>query len=259
MTPSRIARTLGLVGVAAFLALAARTSTATPAFEDDPTLPPSIPVEQLSPAFDAPIIVAPVPTIPPPPPPMLDPEPKDKDEDKPTKKAEPVIEPLPIAPANSFIDLGGDDLAPIAPAPESPNVDPPKAPEPVVDDLLPEPVRVEPRKAWRAEREGAPGRTPTPADAAVEIPSVNIDDPDAQARSFVERNQREAEARLKTLNDEAESLRVRLAKVEAAIGQWQALVDAMKGARDAATAPKAAAAPEPRAARAQDVPAPPLR
>lgn len=362
MTPARIARFLGLVGLAAFLGLAARTSTATPAFEDDQTPPPpptiggatlikdpkpllvsqvdGFPFSQdnpepagLNPPPTPDEIIPPhepaaegrddlglapsLPDIPPPPAMELEskPKPKDNDKDKPAKEAAPEIVPAPIAPIESADDdappiapdFTGDDFPGIDPTPEPLSIDPAKAPKPVVDDLstapvpapapTPAPARAERPKAWRAEREGSSPRVQVEVPVQVdEVPAVASNDPDAQARSFVERNQREAEARLKALQGEAEDLRGRLTKLEAAIQQWQSLADAMKKAQASAatvepeasqpkpasaeakatTSPKAeaevatsleplpasrqaAVAAQPQAARAQDVPAPPLR
>jgi len=347
ITPSRIARFLGLVGLAAFLGLAARTSTATQAFDGDETPPPPPPPtiggaslineprpvlvsrvdafpfaqDDSEPAALTPP-VAPDEIIPPhepavdplgdldpiPAPPATVSKPKDKPEakdtkGKPAKDAAPEIVPAPLAPADSLDnappiapDLTGDDFPAITPTPEPLSVDPAKAPQVPVDDPIPAPAPVERPKAWKPQRDDSPRPVPAPApagDIVVQIdeaPVITSNDPDAQARSFVERNQREAEARLKALQGEAEELRGRLAKIEAAIQQWQSLADAMRKAQgaavkteapqpkpeapaDAETQPKATtsleplpAAPrqavlvsEPQSARAQDVPAPALR
>jgi len=360
MTPARIARILGLVGLAAFLGLAARTSTATPAFDDDQTPPPpptvggasliKDPKPVLVSRVDAfpftqdepePSVISPAPApdelIPPhepaaeggadsdgflplpdiPPPPSMDSKSTDKDKEKakPAKEAAPEVVPAPLAPVESADDappiapaeFTGDDFPGIAPTPEPLSIDPAKAPKPAADvpalaDPVPapkpapapapvvdSPVAAERPKAWRAERDGSPARSPVEVAVEIdEVPAVVSSDPDVQARSFVERNQREAEERLKALQGEAEELRGRLTKLEAAIQQWRNLADAMKKAQvDAAvkaetprpkpespTAPAAEAAAslepqpaprqaalvaEPHAARAQDVPAPPLR
>jgi len=57
------------------------------------------------------------------------------------------------------------------------------------------------------------------------------DDPEKAAQSFVERNQKEAEAHLKALTTEAEQLRSRLAKLDSGIKKWQNLLTALKAAQ----------------------------
>jgi len=325
ITPSRIARVLGLVGLAAFLGLAARTSTATQAFDDGvPPPPPAIggaalikdPKPLLVSRVDGfpftqdepdPSTITPVPApdvlIPPhepaaeghdelvpiPAPPAPDSEPK-------PKPAKETVPPIALDPADSadaappiVPDLTGDDFPSIDPTPEPLSIDPATAPLAPIDTPIPAPA--ERPKAWRADREGASRSAPTSA-IVVEIdeaPAVSSNDPGAQARSFVERNQREAEERLKALQAEADELRDRLSKLDDAIQQWQSLADAMRTARDAAAVQTEAPQPkpadretpaqaeaattleplpaprqaglgsQPQSARAQDVPAPPLR
>jgi hypothetical protein len=53
------------------------------------------------------------------------------------------------------------------------------------------------------------------------------DDPEQNARSFVERSRKEAQDELKKLKEEAERLRTRLGKVEAGIRRWEALLAAL--------------------------------
>ena len=57
------------------------------------------------------------------------------------------------------------------------------------------------------------------------------EDPEKTAQSFVERNQKEAEAHLKSLTTEAEQLRARLAKLDSGIKKWQILLTALKAAQ----------------------------
>jgi hypothetical protein len=57
------------------------------------------------------------------------------------------------------------------------------------------------------------------------------EDPEKAAQSFVERNQKEAEANLKALTTEAEQLRARLAKLDSGIKKWQNLLTALKAAQ----------------------------
>lgn len=353
ITPSRIARFVGLVGLTAFLALAARTTTATQSFAEDETPPPP-PIIGRASLFDGPRPVlasrvdesplaidepepspadppiAPDAIIPPHQPaaddlplitdlPSLSPSPADGSKDNAKSKVEekkgnepakapklakdeaPEVVPAPLAPSEADAppiapDLTGDDFPSINPAIEPLSIDPAKASQIAIDDPddhldpLPAPTPIDRARAWKAQS----GNGPQPAGArgvavdVVDAPVIASSDPDAQARSFVERNQREAEARLQALESEAEELRGRLTKIEAAIQQWRSLADAMRKAQEPADAkpeapevearaeapqPQAAtnleAIPtppqqtafgaEPRSARAQDVPAPPLR
>ncbi len=73
--------------------------------------------------------------------------------------------------------------------------------------------------------------SPLPAAPAESQSAPPSDDPEQAARTFVERNQREAEEHLKALTDEAQQLRARLAKLESGIKKWQALVTALKGSQ----------------------------
>lgn len=348
ITPSRIVRFVGFVGLAAFLGLAARTTTATQSYGEAGTPPPPPIVSRASlvdeprPVLasrvgDSPFAIdepepspgdppiAPDSIIPPHEPsggdlpiltdlPSLSPSPaadgKDQGKDKggeknkkdelaesPEPKKAPASEivPAPLAPVADddappiAPDLTGDDFPSINPAIEPLSIDPAKASQVAIDDPLPAPLPVDRARTWKAQ----PGDAPQPSRArdvvaGDEPPAVASSDPDAQARSFVERNQREAEARLEALESEAEELRGRLAKIEAAIQQWRSLADAMRKAQESAddkketgdlepeapqpqasttleaiptpprqTAFGAGAAPQ--AARAQDVPAPPLR
>lgn len=348
ITASRIVRFVGLVGLTAFLALAARTTTATQSFAEDETPPPPpivgraslldgprpvlasrvdespLAIDQPEPSPGDPPI-APDPIIPPHQPaaddlplitdlPSLSPSPatgyKDKEKGevkekkgdepakapKPAKDETPEVVPAPIAPVDADAppiapDLTGDDFPSINPAIEPLSIDPAKASQIAIDDPddhldpLPAPTPIDRARAWKAQ----PGNGPQPPRAGgvgvdvVDAPVIASSDPDAQARSFVERNQREAEARLQALESEAEELRGRLTKIEAAIQQWRSLADAMRKAQEPADAkpepleeaaqPQASTAleaiptpprqaafgAEPRSARAQDVPAPPLR
>jgi hypothetical protein len=53
------------------------------------------------------------------------------------------------------------------------------------------------------------------------------DDPEKNARAFLEQNRRVAQGELRNLKDEAERLRTRLGKVEAGIRRWEALLAAL--------------------------------
>jgi hypothetical protein len=66
----------------------------------------------------------------------------------------------------------------------------------------------------------------------VQEPAASPDDnPEKAAQSFVERNQKEAEAHLKALTAEAEQLRARLTRLESGIKRWQVLVNALRSAQ----------------------------
>ncbi|AMV38849.1 hypothetical protein [Planctomyces sp. SH-PL62] len=65
-------------------------------------------------------------------------------------------------------------------------------------------------------------------------PRASIDDPDARARSFVERNRKEAEEQLKVLREESAQLKARLGRIEAGIRRWEALADALNRSEDKA-------------------------
>ncbi len=53
------------------------------------------------------------------------------------------------------------------------------------------------------------------------------DDPEKNARAFLEQNRKVAQGELRNLKDEAERLRTRLGKVEAGIRRWEALLAAL--------------------------------
>jgi hypothetical protein len=86
----------------------------------------------------------------------------------------------------------------------------------------------------KAEAPGAPSdplpspTTPPGLDTAAPSPAApEADDPEKNARAFVERNRKEARDELKKLKDEAERLRTRLGKVEAGIRRWETLLAAL--------------------------------
>jgi hypothetical protein len=55
-----------------------------------------------------------------------------------------------------------------------------------------------------------------------------IDDPMGAVESFLQRNQKEADDSIKALTQEAEALRARLQKVEAALGRWKGVAQALE-------------------------------
>ena len=84
------------------------------------------------------------------------------------------------------------------------------------------PLATEP-KAPEPSGHALPSAEPSPAAAN--------EDPELSAQSFVERNEKEAEERLKALTAEAEQLRARLNKLESGIKKWENLVNALKTAQ----------------------------
>lgn len=121
----------------------------------------------------------------------------------------------------------------------------------------PPPIAAEAAKATAAEPLATPANLPPPAIPSDVTPSFSTaadsrtapnptlasepaaspgDDPEKSAQSFVERNQKEAEAHLKALTAEADQLRARLARLESGIKRWQVLVNALRSAQGVATA-----------------------
>lgn len=66
-----------------------------------------------------------------------------------------------------------------------------------------------------------------PVSASAKEPSEVADDPVGTVESFLQRNRKEADDSIKSLTQEAEMLRARLQKVEAALGRWQAIAGAL--------------------------------
>lgn len=204
ITATRLTRILGILGVVGFLAHATSSLATSGAYQD--------PIA--SPASAAAVEAAP---------PPKEPEPI---KDLPAVPDEPGLDlaDLPAAPA-AKAELPADvkEEAPLAvPAPppaEEPN------PLPPARDLTSGPVPAVPPAAAGPE---ADRPAPRPARVAPKREPVEpTDDPDAHARTFVERNRREADEQLKTLRDEAAQLKGRLARVEAGIRRWEALSDAL--------------------------------
>jgi hypothetical protein len=67
---------------------------------------------------------------------------------------------------------------------------------------------------------------PVPIEAAP-VAAPDPGDPMNAVESFLQRNRREADDSIKALTQEAEALRARLARVEAALGRWQAVSAAL--------------------------------
>ncbi len=193
VTPTRIARGLGILGVIAFMAMATGSSIATSNLQDDPAA-------ALAPAFPAGL------DDPAPAPATLDPAPPDA---APAPTAPEPLKDLPPAPAEPALKL---DIPPAPATAPHPAAAPAAIDEPAANPLPP-------------AREREPIATPEPAPAA--RPRSSADDPDAKARSFVERNRKEADEQLKALREEAAQLRARLGRVEAGIRRWESLAEAL--------------------------------
>lgn len=232
ITATRITRALGVLGVVGLLAHATTSLATSGAAYQDPGPAPE-PAPAASAVDDAPLPGAPEPVK------DLPPPPDEPALDLAVPPASPILESKPLgaikpeaAPAASPAPLPDDETDPLPPARElkpRPSAAIPPAPrDPVGDEFDRPAARPEPRAA-------EPDFDPA-------------DDPDADARSFVERNRREAQEQLKGLREEAARLKGRLARVEAGIRRWEALADAMeRGAQDKTAA---ATGDDPRAIRA---------
>ena len=143
-----------------------------------------------------------------PPPPQALPAPAPSRAEQATASA-----PPPIAPEEAK-----------APASE-PSATPSSLPPPAI------PGDAAPSSGTAADSRTAP--TPTLAQEPTASPG---EDPEKSARSFVERNQKEAEEHLKALTAEADQLRARLTRLESGIKRWQVLVNALRSAQGMATA-----------------------
>jgi len=213
VTPTRIARALGVLGVIGFMALATTSSIATSDLQDDP-LAPGLPVAPAGALPDGPI-------------PGPAPEPKPLD-----APALPDAAPAPTEP---------EPLKELPPAPDEPSLKIESTPTPAPAPAAIEEPEANPLPPARELQPSAPKAAPTPpavddrpAREPAPRPRASADDPDARARSFVERNRKEADEQLKALRDEAAQLKARLARVEAGIRRWEALSDALGRTEDRA-------------------------
>ena len=106
--------------------------------------------------------------------------------------------------------------------------------------------------AW--SKPGAQVPQSPPADRAMvpaEVPPANNDDPMAAVDEFLGRNRKEADESIKALAREAETLRARLQKVEAALARWQSVSNALNQ-----DAPQAASGPD-QSVLLESIPTPP--
>ncbi|QEH37788.1 hypothetical protein OJF2_63790 [Aquisphaera giovannonii] len=202
-----------------------------------------------------------------------------KSDDPPGTAADPKAAPatppasIPVAPAEDLDDAKGPPPLTIltsAPADEKPADAPKPAPAPPRPVAPPTAERREatapasgpsvPATDPAVKAVGKPALEPTPAAAPQPIGKaaapttgpfpvatagarVGSDDPEASARSFVERGAREAEEHLRALTAEAEDLRGRLERLESGIKQWEGVLRALKGSRHAREIPGQAIAP----------------
>lgn len=262
ITATRISRALGVLGVVGFLAHATTSLATSGAAYQDPAVPPE-PAPAASALDAAPLPTAPEPVkdLPPvpdePEPIVIPPVPAPKPEAPPAAKIETAPAPsdalkdLPPPPDEPELDLVAPPTA-AAPKPEIPpaaKIETAPAATPAVPAGEPA-SRPSTRKlapGWEPSIDAAPeAEEDRPAERPTRQNAARVesaDDPDAQARTFLERNRREAEGQLKALRDEAAQLKARLARVEAGIRRWEALADALdRGGRDQAQPQPAAAA-----------------
>ncbi|WP_165249149.1 hypothetical protein [Paludisphaera soli] len=208
VTPTRIARGLGILGVIAFMAVATGSSIATSNLQDDPAaaLAPALPA-----GLDDPT----------PAPGTLDPAPALPDAAPAPTKPEPLKD-LPAAPDEPALKL---DIPPAPATTPRPTAAPAPIDEPAANPLPP---------AREREPIAAPEPIAVPEPAPAARPRPSADDPDAKARSFVERNRKEADEQLKALREEAAQLKARLGRVEAGIRRWESLAEALDRSEDRA-------------------------
>jgi hypothetical protein len=102
-------------------------------------------------------------------------------------------------------------------------------PEPRHDEALAPPaVESEQPVSVKAH---SPERAATTTSVGEASTLMHMEDPELSAQAFAERNQKEAEQRLKALTAEAESLRTRLNKLESGIKMWENLLNSLKAAQ----------------------------
>jgi hypothetical protein len=143
-----------------------------------------------------------------------------KPADEPAKTGTAAPEPasLPSAPTEviktkEVVAIPAQDLSPPPAMPSDPGpmaLPPIATPQPVGAGELP----AEPKRDTPA---------PSPASAAHDA----LTDPEAAAKAFVERSQKEADGAIQALGKEAEALRARLQKVEAGLARWESVKEAL--------------------------------
>ncbi len=140
-----------------------------------------------------------------------------------------VADPLPAPEPGPSFALPSD--VPALPSAEPPPTEPTSTPGPMpVADAGPLPP---------AEPPPAPAEL---APAAVAAPALG-DDPMGAVDSFLRRNRKEADDSIESLTREAEMLKVRIAKVDAALARWRSVSAALD--RDAKAEPRSTPAPGP--------------
>ncbi|WP_165226300.1 hypothetical protein [Aquisphaera insulae] len=240
MTPSRVVRSLGILGLIAWFGMVGWVAKSSKAQNsgtiDEPPKP--APVDAQAPPAATPTAVA-APIAPvgglddlnsPPPLPAVSPADAMLEQN-----AAPVPPPYPPGPADRAIKTAA------AAAPAGSAVKP-AATAPAVSAAKPA-ATAAPAPVGSAASSPAASPAPMPIGPASAVPTTSpipvaragapkgSDDPESSARSFVERNAREAEEHLRALTAEAEELRGRLEKLESGIKQWEGVLRALKGSR----------------------------
>jgi hypothetical protein len=135
--------------------------------------------------------------------------------------------------------------APPSGRPEEAKVAVPQSPAGTASELaLPPPEAGAATEPTAAPEFKASADALAPVTGAAGNQAVEVDDPEKVAIVFVEHNYAHAEAQLKSLKEEAEKLRARLAKVEAGIKRWDRVLVALAQSQGlAAVAPSTELAP----------------
>ena len=139
-------------------------------------------------------------------------------------RAEPIPDPLTLAESNPPLPPAIDEIPPSLPP--SPMVTEPIAEPTAIVDAGPSPATIndppinDPAINLVAERSDS-------TNPVTSRPAPVLADPVETVESFVERNRQEAESNIQALGTEAENLKARLAKVEAALVRWQSFSRAL--------------------------------
>ena len=128
------------------------------------------------------------------------------------------------------------------------------APPPVEQSPKPDPPPVDPSDVLAPLPIGALAEAPIPAGAATAAGSA---DPEGAAQQYVEKTRAEAKAAAESLRNEANTLRERLKRVEAALNRWESLLSALDLNHGPATPPGPITREPGLAQPAELVPAPP--
>ena len=132
----------------------------------------------------------------------------------------PTLPPL-VADA---VPLPPDPAVPTVATTSSEPINPPEQATAVVPEVVPPRLTDEaitPTRAISPASEAEPASTVHVAESPVPEEAASKVDPVDSVESFVERNRKEAESAIQTLSTEAETLKARLVRVEAALSRWQ--------------------------------------